>query len=116
MEMIRGEGDDWSCYWTEGVNEKYRFALENSMTYVACDKDQIVGYSRSLPDNGFYIYVCDLLVKESYRGKAIGKMLMESIYNEYPDVTVYVMSDVDDYYNSLGYNREGSVFEVTRQD
>ncbi|MGM0395910.1 MAG: GNAT family N-acetyltransferase [Bacillota bacterium] len=116
MEIIRAEGEEWACYWGDAVNRRYRLALENSITYVAYDDGEICGYSRSINDNGFYIYVCDLLVKKPCRGKGIGRMLMESIYGDYPLMTSYVMSDVDGYYNTLGYKREGSVFEVSRPD
>ncbi len=37
---------------------------------------------------------------------------MECIYADYPGQVVYVMSDVDEYYKKLGYQRAGSVFEV----
>lgn len=72
----------------------------------------LCAYSRSINDFGFYIYVCDLLVKPKYRGKNIGKKLMECILNDFPNQLVYVMSDVDQYYMSLGYKREGTIFEV----
>ena len=114
MDMIRGEGEDGSCYWAGEANSRYRKALENSITYVAYDDGEICGYSRSIHDNGFYIYVCDLLVRESSRGKGRGRILMESIYKDHPSATVYVMSDVDGYYKTLGYHREGSVFEVSK--
>lgn len=116
MDMIRAEGEDWACYWADEANDKYRLSLENSITYVDYEDGEIIGYSRSIDDNGFYIYVCDLLVREPSRGKGVGRILMESIYRDYLHVTVYVMSDVDGYYNTLGYKREGSVFEVSRPE
>jgi GNAT superfamily N-acetyltransferase len=112
MHLIEEEG--WECY-TEGNNsEKYRKALEKSITYVAYEGDVLCGYSRSLDDCGFYIYVCDLLVMKEHRGKNIGRQLMECIYADYPEYVVYVMSDVDPYYKKQGYRREGSIFEVTK--
>ncbi len=48
-----------------------------------------------------------------YRGRSLGRRLMERIYDDYPNQIVYVMSDVDEYYKKKGYRREGSVFEVT---
>lgn len=113
MTLIEEEG--WECY-TEGISsEKYRKALEKSITYVAYESDTLVGYSRSIDDCGFYIYVCDLLVMKEHRGKNIGRQLMECIYTDYPDYVVYVMSDVDPYYKKQGYRREGSIFEVTKE-
>ncbi|MCB5267107.1 MAG: GNAT family N-acetyltransferase [Candidatus Cloacimonetes bacterium] len=116
MQMLEEEGEDWACYWADSVSAKYREALAASITYVAYDGQILCGYSRSLEDCGFYIYVCDLLVKPQYRGQNLGRKLMEIIYRDHPHTTVYVMSDVDGYYSQLGYHCEGSVYEVSRSD
>jgi ribosomal protein S18 acetylase RimI-like enzyme len=112
MQMIRDEGQEWSCYWADGFSDKYMSALENSITYVAYEGNEICGYSRSLDDCGFYIYICDLLVKPTFRGRGLGRKLMECLCRDFPDQVVYVMSDVDEYYIKQGFKKEGSVFEV----
>ena len=40
---------------------------------------------------------------------------MKCIYEDYPERIVFVMSDIDEYYKKLGYKREGSIFEVTKE-
>src|SRR5574344_2550076 len=75
MQMI-SEEEGWD-YANENLAEKYKVALETSITYVACQDDVLCGYSRSLDDFGEYIYVCDLLVMPAYRGKWVGRKLME---------------------------------------
>ena len=112
MELLKSQGEEWVCYWAEDVCEKYKKSLEKAITYVAYEGDTLCGYSRSIDDFGFYIYVCDLLVMPKHRGKNIGRKLMECIYKDFPNQIVYVMSDVDEYYRKLGYRKEGSVFEV----
>ena len=116
MKMIEAEGKEWACYSDESVSDKYRLALDNSITYVAYEGDRLCGYSRSIDDCGFYVYVCDLLVMSLYRGRKIGRKLMECIYTDNPNHIVYVMSDVDKYYKKQGYKREGSVYEVTKEN
>jgi ribosomal protein S18 acetylase RimI-like enzyme len=113
MKMIENE-EGWD-YANEILSERYKVALETSITYVAYEEDILCGYSRSLNDLNEYIYVCDLLVMPAYRGKEIGRKLMECIYKYYPDQVVYVMSDVDGYYEKVDYKRIGSIFEVPRQ-
>lgn len=115
MKMIEAEGEEWECYTGEDVSEKYRKALNDSITYVAYQEGILCGYSRAIDDCEFYIYVCDLLVDKNHRGKNIGRKLMEHICSDYPDQTAYVMSDVDGYYKKQGYRREGSIFEVGRK-
>jgi ribosomal protein S18 acetylase RimI-like enzyme len=116
MKMIEAEGKEWACYSDESASDKYRLALDNSITYVAYEGDSLCGYSRSMDDGGFYVYVCDLLVKPMYRGRNIGRKLMACIYTDYPDHILYVMSDVDEYYKKQGYKREGTLYEVTKEN
>jgi ribosomal protein S18 acetylase RimI-like enzyme len=113
MKMIDNE-DGWD-YANETLAEKYKVALMTSITYVAYQQDALIGYSRSLNDFGEYIYVCDLLVMPAYRGKEIGRKLIECIHKDYPNQVVYVMSDVDGYYEKIDYKRIGSIFEVPCQ-
>lgn len=112
MQMIKDE-EGWD-YADDKIAERYKMALVNSITFVAYQNDVLCGYSRSLDDCGFYIYVCDLLVKPAYRGNEIGRKLMECLIDEYPEQAVYVMSDVDDYYEKVGFKKIGSVFEVKK--
>ena len=114
FELLKKEGEEWACYWKEQVSEKYKAALDDSITYVAYKGDILCGYSRSLCDSGFYIYLCDLLVMREHRGKNIGKKLMDRICQDWPDHKIYVMSDVDEYYEKQGYRREGSIYKVTK--
>lgn len=115
MALLKNEGQEWACYLADDVSEKYSLALRNSITYVAYEGDLLCGYSRSIDDCGFYVYVCDLLVMPEHRGKNIGRKLMECIYEDYTDRIVFVMSDVDEYYKKKGYKREGSIYEVTKR-
>lgn len=113
VKLIKSEGEDWACYSADEVLVKYMSALESAITYVAYEGNVLCGYSRSLDDCGFYIYVCDLLIMAEYRGRNIGQKLMEIIYRDYPDRIVYVMSGADGYYQKLGYNKVGSIFQVS---
>jgi len=39
--MIGAEGKEWTCYSDNSVSDKYRLALENSITYVAYEGDRL---------------------------------------------------------------------------
>ncbi len=108
-KLIKNEGNEWIDYWG---SEKYKRALDNSIVYVAYDGDVLCGYVRCKDDDGFGIYIYDLLVDKSHRGNKYGFMLMQKICDTFPDNTVYVMSDVDLYYEKQGFKREGSIFIV----
>lgn len=112
FDLLMDEGDEWSDYHGQASRSRYIRALEDSVVYIAVDNEKVCGYIRCKEDNGFGVYVYDLLVKKSYRGNSLGKKLMSRICEDFPNQTVYVMSDVDRYYEKLGYKKVGSVFEV----
>ena len=104
---------DWDWFLGNEVIIKHKKSLKNSITYVAYVETELIGYSRSLEDIELYIYVCELLVNRKFRGRSIGKKLLERLVPDYPDHEILVMSDVDQYYNKLGYKVEGSIFKVS---
>jgi len=112
FDLLVNEGDDWSDYHGAAGRDKYIKALETSITYIACDETLVCGYVRCREDDGFGVYIYDLLVRKSYRGRQIGKSLMERVCHDFPDQPVYVMSDIDPYYEKLGYRKEGTIFVV----
>lgn len=104
---------DWSCFLDDSAIAKHKKSLNESITYVAYVDDELVGYSRSIEDMELYVYVCELLVNKNFRGRSIGKKLLDRIFVDYPNHEIYVMSDVDPYYKKMGYKIEGSLFRVT---
>jgi GNAT superfamily N-acetyltransferase len=112
FDLLIDEGDDWIDYHGPVGLSKYIKALESLITYIACDENLVCGYARCREDDGFGVYIYDLLVRKTHRGKQIGKALMERVLKDFLNQAIYVMSDVDPYYEKLGYRREGSIFEV----
>ncbi|MFY0689937.1 MAG: GNAT family N-acetyltransferase [Cyclobacteriaceae bacterium] len=108
MQLIRSEGEEWESY----LNPRYKLNLEQSITYVARVQKELCGYSRAMLDQGYFIWVIDLLVDRNYRGNGIGKKLLDCIKHDHPDLEIYVMSDVDPYYEKMGYQKEGSIFKI----
>lgn len=108
LEILKSEGEEWKDYF----DSKYQEVLKQSITYVAYADNELCGYSRSINDCGLYIWVIDLLVDNRFRGNSIGKKLMECLLTDYPGQEVFVMSDVDRYYEKLGYSKEGSIFKI----
>ena len=95
FKLLVDEGEDWRSYHDSACRSKYIRALNNSITYVACDDSMVCGYTRCREDDGFGIYVYDLLVRKSHRGRQIGKSLLKQVSQDFPGQPVYVMSDVD---------------------
>jgi ribosomal protein S18 acetylase RimI-like enzyme len=112
--LIEAEGEEWRDYWYGDGHKKYAKALTNSICYLIFEGDTLCGFVRCRDDDGFGVYVYDLLVDRNHRGKGYGNMLMTQVCNDFPDSTVYAMSDVDPYYEKQGYEWIGSVFRVKR--
>lgn len=110
FKLIEKEGTGWAEYY-DTRKEHYQKALVNSITYVVYDEN-LCGYCRCRDDDGFGIYIYDLLIEKGYRGKQYGRALMQQVKYDYPEADVYVMSDVDVYYQKQGFSREGSIFAV----
>lgn len=108
LQLIESEGEEWKDYLTP----TYKETLKRSITYVAFADQVLCGYSRSINDHGYYIWVIDLLVHQQYRGHSIGKKLLECIHPDFPEQEVFVLSDVDEYYQKQGYSKEGSIFKI----
>lgn len=109
--LMEREGREWGEYYDKR-RERYKTALANSIVYVLYEDDVLCGFCRCRDDDGFGVYICDLLVDKTHRGKHFGRLLMTRVCMDYPNDTVYVMSDVDPYYEKQGCRREGSIFEV----
>lgn len=112
FDLLAEEGAEWSDYHGAYGRGRYLRALETSATYLAWDGGLLCGYVRCREDGGFGVYVCDLLVRASCRGSGLGRRMMARVREDFQGQTVYVMSDVDPYYETLGYRRVGSIFEV----
>ena len=112
FDLLIDEGDEWIDYHGPKGRSQYIKAIESSVTYIACHENIVCGYVRCREDDGFGVYIFDLLVRKSYRGNQFGKRLMDRVCEDFPNQQVYVMSDVDPYYEKLGYTKEGSIFVV----
>jgi len=110
--LIEREGEDWKDYWQGAGKAKYQKALDSSIVYLVLEGETLCGYARCRDDDGFGVYVYDLLVDKKHRGKEYGRLLMERVCKDFPNDTVYVMSDVNPYYEKLGYKKAGTIFIV----
>ena len=114
--LMEEEGDEWQDYWDKQGWLKYQKALANSQVFVAYQNQTLCGFIRFKDDDGFGVYIHDLLVRKPARGQHLGRALMDAVCGHCPNDTVYVMSDVDAYYAKAGVtHREGSILTVQKQ-
>ena len=113
--LIEREGEEWKDYWHDTGKDKYKKALASSAVYLVFEAENLCGYVRCRDDDGFGVYIYDLLVDQKYRGKNYGRLLMERVCHDYPNDIVYVMGDVYPYYEKLGYEEEGKIYIVRKR-
>ena len=77
------------CYWSAGIpRETVERALRNSLCFglFARTSGGQVGLARVVTDHATFAYLCDVFVLETYRGRGLGKMLIEHVM-AHPAVT-----------------------------
>ncbi|HMS09547.1 MAG TPA: GNAT family N-acetyltransferase [Pyrinomonadaceae bacterium] len=73
-------------YWArERSPEQTRTAIENSMCFGVFNGERQIAFARVVSDKATFAYVGDVFVIEEYRGRGIGKMLMQKIV-EHPEL------------------------------
>lgn len=68
-------------FWdSEGISrETVERAIRSSLCFGVYDGQQQIGFARVVTDGATFAYLCDDYILESYRGRGLGKWLMESI-------------------------------------
>jgi len=68
--------------WAKGIDfDTVKTSTANSLNFgVYLDKSQI-GFARLITDYATFAYLCDVYVLDEYRGKGLGRWLMECIHH-----------------------------------
>ena len=96
------------CYWARGIpREVVARCIENSLCFGVHGEGRQVGFGRVISDYATYAYIGDVFVLESYRGRGLGKWLMECVMR-HPGLQglrrwSLVTADAHDLYSQLGF-------------
>ena len=72
-------------YWAQGRTlEEVKRSIDNSLCFGVYDGSEQIAFARVISDLTITAYIMDLFVMEDYRGRGIGKMLVDRIVG-YPD-------------------------------
>ena len=75
-----------SSYWAKGIPRAIvDKSLESSLCFALLDGDRQVGFARVISDRATIAYLGDVFVLPEYRGKGLGKWLMECVMS-HPDL------------------------------
>jgi GNAT superfamily N-acetyltransferase len=68
------------CYWAKGIpREVVARSIENSLCFGVYAEGKQIGFARVISDFATYAYIGDVFVLESFRGRGLGKWLMECV-------------------------------------
>jgi GNAT superfamily N-acetyltransferase len=67
-------------FWAEGIpKEIVAKSIANSLSFGLFDGGEQIGLARVVTDRATFAYLCDVYVLESYRGRGLGKWLIETV-------------------------------------
>jgi GNAT superfamily N-acetyltransferase len=74
------------CFWAVGISKALvAKSIEHSLCFGMFDEEAQVAFARVVTDYSTYAYLCDVYVLEAYRGKGLGKWMMEFVM-KHPDL------------------------------
>ena len=69
-----------TSYWANARSrETIEKAIQHSICFGAYSEGVQVGFARCVTDYATIFWLCDVIVDEAYRGRGIGKALMEAV-------------------------------------
>ena len=73
-------------YWSPGIEmQVVKKAMEGSLCFGVYDNNKQVGYARVITDTATFAYLADVFIDENYRGRGLGKWLVNVIL-KHPDL------------------------------
>jgi len=112
------------CYWAKGIaREVVARSVENSLCFGVYRRGKQVGFARVISDYATYAYIGDVFILESFRGRGLGKWLMECLM-QHPGLRglrrwSLVTSDAHGLYARLGFKplqKPENYMELHRSD
>ena len=68
------------AYWAKGrPRERIERSLANSLVFGMYDETKQIGLARVVTDYATFAWLCDVFIDEAYRGRNLGKWMMEVI-------------------------------------
>ena len=94
-----------------------RLVANAHQAVVALDGDRVVGFARVLGDGLSNGYLSMLVVDEAWRGRGIGRSLVEHVMGSDPDMTwvLRARGDVQRFYEKLGFRVSTVAMERVRR-
>ncbi len=95
-------------YWaSERPRQRIERSLQHSLVFGVYDGERQIGVARLVTDYTTFAWLCDVFIDEEYRGRGIGKWLMETIlaHPELQDLKRFLLvtADAHGLYSQYGF-------------
>ena len=94
-------------YWAEKRTLKtIKESIKHSVCFSLYKKDKQIGFARMVTDYSTFGYLADVIIEEEYRGKGLGKWLVDTIINDKRWCGVFLMlatKDAHKLYEKYGF-------------
>ena len=105
-------------YWAKDrTREEVEKTISNSICFSLFKDEEQIGFARVLTDRVAYAVILDMIIREDFRGRGLGKWLMGCIF-EHPEITplsqVLWTSDADNFYKKLGFQQMSTLKFMAR--
>ena len=102
------QNEKWMSFTEEKVTSLFSTNLSH---YVVVEENQkILGFARYLTDEVMTTFLAEIIIDKSYRGKGLGQQLIEEIHKKYPLTRIELISEVDGFYQTVGFKPVGTGF------
>ncbi|MBM7703750.1 GNAT family N-acetyltransferase [Metabacillus iocasae] len=96
-----------TTYWASNREvETIEKSINNSLSFGVYHNGIQVGFARVVTDKAVFSWILDVVINDNYRGKGLGKWLMECIF-EHPEIkfTAFALatSDAHDFYKKFDF-------------
>lgn len=92
-------------YWADKRPEEAVLkSLQNSVCYGVYHDGAQVGFGRVITDHATAFYLCDVIVDEAYRGRGLGKKLVQCIVEDFGGLAgILATGDAHGLYAQYGF-------------
>lgn len=90
---------------TQDINRLHSMVENSQIVVTAWDDEIMIGFARCTTDYVFNGQLNNVVVDESYRGKGVGKALINNILDLNKEVTFVLRGDIENegFYKNLGF-------------
>ncbi len=95
--------EGWTTF--ERETERAMEAFKRSHVQVAEQDGRVIGYLRCISDQMITTYVCEILIHKNWRGRSVGRSLLEACKKTFPTTRLDLLgtSTSHSYYESEGF-------------